>query len=215
MCRKADPVLTYESFLCALVHAAEKLRRPEVPYLSEGLREYVLRYLSKAQRVNPQGLKRGQVRHALGGVTDVTGSDSLATGLINTSTYMEPTSRSQANAASGAASRQLLGNTSGMSGGGGGGGGGGSGGCTRPQSAAMSGASSPGRRAGKKGNKSRPVSGASSTVSGAGGRPASPARVLHDAGNSAVLKELALLSLSGPLGNTGSVMRTGGGFNVP
>lgn len=31
--------MRYEAFLAAVVHAAEKLRRTDVPYLSEGLRE--------------------------------------------------------------------------------------------------------------------------------------------------------------------------------
>jgi hypothetical protein len=38
---KGDPVLSYESFLCCLVAAAAALRRPDVPYLSEALRECV------------------------------------------------------------------------------------------------------------------------------------------------------------------------------
>jgi hypothetical protein len=37
--RPTEPVLQYEAFLAALVHAATKLRRPDVPYVSEALRE--------------------------------------------------------------------------------------------------------------------------------------------------------------------------------
>lgn len=39
MHRPTEPVLQYEAFLAAVVHAANKLRRPEMKYISEGLRE--------------------------------------------------------------------------------------------------------------------------------------------------------------------------------
>ena len=38
-------VLTYELFLAALVHCASRLKRAEVPFLSEGVREYIMRYV--------------------------------------------------------------------------------------------------------------------------------------------------------------------------
>ena len=44
-------LLTYELFLAALAHVASKLKGPEVPYLSEGVREYLIKYLGKAERV--------------------------------------------------------------------------------------------------------------------------------------------------------------------
>eukprot|EP00798_Chlamydomonas_sp_ICE-L_P028235 gene28235-31336_t len=65
-------ILSYESFLAAIIHIATRIRRPEVTFLSEASREYILRYLSKAGRVTPAGLKKGQVRTALQG----TGSKS-------------------------------------------------------------------------------------------------------------------------------------------
>jgi hypothetical protein len=36
-------VMTYELFLSAIIHAASLLKRPEVPFLSEGLREYIMK----------------------------------------------------------------------------------------------------------------------------------------------------------------------------
>ena len=35
----AEPVLTYEGFMAALVHTAYKIRRPDIHYLSEAIRE--------------------------------------------------------------------------------------------------------------------------------------------------------------------------------
>lgn len=45
MHRPTEAVLQYEAFLAALVHAATRLRRPGMAYVSEALREYVLHLL--------------------------------------------------------------------------------------------------------------------------------------------------------------------------
>ncbi|KAL6756783.1 hypothetical protein V8C86DRAFT_2641239 [Haematococcus lacustris] len=163
---KADPVLTYEAFLSALVHVAAKLRRPEVPYLSESLREYILRYLSRASRVTPQGTAKGAVRQALEG------------------TDRDPTSYDDS-----------------------------------PDEASRPGTVANGRVKGKasrarsvvaanRGHQPRPMSAAS-----LGAVRPSTARALEEAGNSAVMKELALMNLSSPTSSR-EVVRTGGGFQV-
>eukprot|EP00798_Chlamydomonas_sp_ICE-L_P029287 gene29288-12531_t len=63
--------LTYEAFLAAIIHVAARIKRPNVPFLSEAVREYTLRYISKAGRVTPAGLKKGQVRSALQGTARI------------------------------------------------------------------------------------------------------------------------------------------------
>lgn len=64
---KAEQLLPYEMFLAALVHLASKLVRPDVPFLSEGVREYILKYVGKADRVATTGAKKGQLRAVLEG----------------------------------------------------------------------------------------------------------------------------------------------------
>jgi len=78
MHRPHEPVLQYEAFLAALVHAATKLRRPDVPYVSEAVREYLLTYLTRAHRVEAAGLKRGALRAALEGTRKLKGVSNLA-----------------------------------------------------------------------------------------------------------------------------------------
>lgn len=48
------PVLSYESFLAVLVDFSNRLRNKDIPYLSEGLRDYILNYLARANRITPQ-----------------------------------------------------------------------------------------------------------------------------------------------------------------
>ncbi|MEW5310692.1 MAG: hypothetical protein WDW38_002463 [Sanguina aurantia] len=62
------PVLSYESFLAVIVDFSNRLRNRDIPYLSEGLRDYILNYLARANRITPQSLSRGQMRGALEGV---------------------------------------------------------------------------------------------------------------------------------------------------
>jgi hypothetical protein len=195
-----EPVLSYESFLAAIVQTAGKLRRPEVPYLSEALREYILRYLARAQRITPHGINRGAVRQALEGTATGPGG-------------------SPRGAAPGAAGQQ-------------GGGALGDDGGGLSQGASMddlgasprasTGAYKPrvssanSRKTGKSGQGGRPGSAASRSSMTGGGKAVghmSPARMLHEAGNSAVMKELALLSLSSPMAAR-EVVRTGGGYQV-
>lgn len=162
---------------------------------------YVLRYLSKAQRVQPTGVKRGAVRQAVEGARGHMVSEALAS-------------------STGAAQSLLLGGASGLLDG-------------TPRAAHLAGEASvspsgmstplgpasPGTEGGKGkqrgksagGGKSRPSS-ALSTTSQAGQKPMSPARMLMSAGNSAVMKELALLSLT--TGPQQGVVRTGGGFSM-
>jgi hypothetical protein len=184
------------------VQTAAKLRRPEVPYLSEALREYILRYLARAQRITPAGINRGAVRQALEGTATGPGGSPLG-------------------AVPGAAGQQQ------------GGGGGLDDGGVLSQGVSMddlatSPRGSPGaykprvssansRRTGKSSaHNGRPGSAASRSSVTGGGKPVgplTPARMLHEAGNSAVMKELALLSLSSPLASR-EVVRTGGGYQV-
>jgi hypothetical protein len=39
--------------LASVVHAASKLRRQDITFLSEGVREYILRYASRADKIAP------------------------------------------------------------------------------------------------------------------------------------------------------------------
>eukprot|EP00198_Chlamydomonas_reinhardtii_P012642 XP_001701979.1 predicted protein [Chlamydomonas reinhardtii] len=64
------PVLTYEGFLSALIDVAFRVKRMDQPYLSEAVREYVLTYVSRACKMSPSGLRRGQMRDALEGTKD-------------------------------------------------------------------------------------------------------------------------------------------------
>lgn len=48
------PVLSYESFLAVIVDFSNRLRNKDIPYLSEGLRDYILNYLARANRITPQ-----------------------------------------------------------------------------------------------------------------------------------------------------------------
>ena len=60
-------LLTFELFLAALVHAASRLQRPEVPFLSDGVREYLQNHLTRAERVAPTAARKG------GGVKEAVG----------------------------------------------------------------------------------------------------------------------------------------------
>lgn len=64
----SQPVLSYEGFLAGVVHLGVKLKRPEVPYLSEACREFILRYLCRANKVSAVGLKKNDMKRALAGV---------------------------------------------------------------------------------------------------------------------------------------------------
>ncbi|KAG2428600.1 hypothetical protein HYH02_014302 [Chlamydomonas schloesseri] len=64
------PVLSYEGFLSALIDVAFRVKRIDQPYLSEAVREYVLTYVSRACKMSPTGLRRGQMRDALEGTKD-------------------------------------------------------------------------------------------------------------------------------------------------
>ncbi|GFR40226.1 hypothetical protein Agub_g794 [Astrephomene gubernaculifera] len=64
------PVLSYEGFLCALIDVAFRVKRLDQPYLSEAVREYILSYVSRASKMSPSGLRRGQVRDALEGTRE-------------------------------------------------------------------------------------------------------------------------------------------------
>lgn len=50
--RPAPPSLTFEAFLAALIWLADRLRPHTVPFLSEGLRTYVIRYVGRAKKVS-------------------------------------------------------------------------------------------------------------------------------------------------------------------
>jgi hypothetical protein len=65
------PVLTYESFLAAIIDCAMRVKRTDNPYLSEAIREYVLTYVSHANKMSPMGLRRGQVRDVFEGTKAV------------------------------------------------------------------------------------------------------------------------------------------------
>ncbi|GLC34566.1 hypothetical protein PLESTB_001247700 [Pleodorina starrii] len=64
------PVLSYEGFLSALIDVAFRVKRFDNPYLSEAVREYILSYVSRASKMSPTGLRRGQVRDALEGTKE-------------------------------------------------------------------------------------------------------------------------------------------------
>ncbi len=64
------PVLTYEGFLCAIIDAAFRVKRPDNPYLSESVREYILQYVARASKMSPNGLRRGQMRDAYEGTKE-------------------------------------------------------------------------------------------------------------------------------------------------
>ncbi len=193
--KQDNNVLTYESFLCCVLSAAAALRRPDVTFLSEAVREYILRYLSRARRVTPQGLGKGTLRSAVEGTR-------AAPGLLRTSGNGAAAGAGGAFGGGGAGldgHHHLGGHDDGKQG------------CP---------CSGSGSAVVKTQKKKRAGSATGSTGSKAGGsRPSSataaaagnPARMLMDAGNSAVMKELALLSLSGPTTNR-DVLRTGGGF---
>ncbi|GLI64110.1 hypothetical protein VaNZ11_007285 [Volvox africanus] len=66
----AAPVLTYEGFLSAIIDVSFRVKRFDNPYLSEAVREYILSYVSRASKMSPTGLRRGQVRDALEGTKE-------------------------------------------------------------------------------------------------------------------------------------------------
>ncbi len=155
---KPESVLSYESFLCCILAAAAALRRADVPFLSEALRDYILRYLSKARRVTPQGMGRGALRGAVEG-------SRAAHGLLCGHGDQEDGKKKRTKSAAGSVKSAAAG--------------GGSRGSSRPASANLH-----------------------------------PQRLLAAQGNSAVMKELAMLSLSGPNSTSRELLRTGGGFSV-
>jgi len=194
---KVPSVLTYELFLAAIVHAAYKLKRPDVPYLSEALREYILRYLARAERVNPAGLKRGQVRSALegtakSGVAAASAIVAAGSGSNALAGYMGATSSSapaRSHSPSGASA---------------------SGGANRKGSA-------------RKGSGSARKGSASGAPSPASHKGCSPSGVTSapqiefsksDMANSAIMRELAMMGLDHP-GSHKEIIRRGGGFDLP
>ena len=58
--------LTYESFLASIVWLSEKLRPHNVPFLSEGVRTYISRYVNRAKKIAPGGGKPGGKGKATG-----------------------------------------------------------------------------------------------------------------------------------------------------
>ncbi|KAG1675152.1 hypothetical protein FOA52_003375 [Chlamydomonas sp. UWO 241] len=65
-----EQLLTYELFLSCLVHMASRTRQPSQPFISEALREYVLKYVARADRVCSGGAAKGakgQLRAAVAG----------------------------------------------------------------------------------------------------------------------------------------------------
>lgn len=66
----AAPVLTYEGFLSAIIDLSYRVKRFDNPYLSEAVREFILSYVSRASKMSPTGLRRGQMRDALEGTKE-------------------------------------------------------------------------------------------------------------------------------------------------
>ncbi|KXZ44324.1 hypothetical protein GPECTOR_69g417 [Gonium pectorale] len=77
------PVLSYEGFLAAVVDVSFRVKRFDNPYLSEAVREYILSYVARANKMSPTGLRRGQVRDALEGTKE--GPPSQPGGLVTAS----------------------------------------------------------------------------------------------------------------------------------
>lgn len=203
-------VLTYGLFLAALVHAASLLKRPEVPFISEGLREYLQRHLVRAERVAPAAASSSS-RSKGGGMSGASASSrgselGVATRATVPAGQMEPLRHRKTSASGGVSS---------------------------------SGGASNGRKSGGSSARGRPpsvrrLSATGAAAGGGGGREGDAQQGFRgfgagaqavasfggpDSASSGIERELSMLGLQSSSGGAGAAaaipVRRGGGFELP
>ncbi|GAX78783.1 hypothetical protein CEUSTIGMA_g6220.t1 [Chlamydomonas eustigma] len=70
-------ILPYTLFLAAIVHVASKLKRTDLSFLSEGVREYIIRHVSRAEKAGPTPSRKGGIRTSVLGASHKAGEVAL------------------------------------------------------------------------------------------------------------------------------------------